>query len=97
MSEPRIQALMSAQAVALSARTQMLTMHAVDDMRTRAEELLARDDPMRAACLRFATMFEEFRRDPYALEKLGEELERELSAALGLAAPASRERRDIDG
>jgi hypothetical protein len=75
----------------------MITQHTVDDMRTRAEELLARDDPMRAACLRFATKFEEYRRDPYALEKLGEELERELNEALALDAPTRRERRDIDG
>lgn len=96
MNENRTPALMAAQAVALSARTHMLTQHAVDDMRTRAEELLDRDDPMRAACLRFATKFEEYRRDTYALEKLGEELQRELANALSIEAPSLRERRDID-
>lgn len=96
MNENRTPALMAAQAVALSARTRMLTQHAVDDMRTRAEELLDRDDPMRAACLRFATKFEEYRRDLYALEKLGEELERELTSTLSLDGPASRHRSDID-
>lgn len=93
----RTPALMAAQAVALSARTGMLTQHAVDDMRTRAEELLARTDTMRWACIRFATQFEQLRRDPVALAQLGEELERELAEELRIAAPASRERRDIDG
>lgn len=93
----RVSVLMAAKAVALSARTDGLTPHAVEDMRTRAEELLARDDALRPACIRFATMFEEYRRDAYALRMLGEELEREIEAALGLTPPAPRLRRDLDG
>lgn len=93
----RVAVLMAAKAVALSARTDGLTAHAVEDMRVRAEELLARDDDLRPACIRFATMFEEYRRDPYALRKLGEELEREIDAAVGLLRPELRVRRDIDG
>lgn len=94
--DSQVPALMAAQAVALSARTGSLTQHAVDDMRTRAEELLGRDDPMRAAVLAFATQYELHRRDPYALQKLGEALERALRGALSLDQ-VLRERRDIDG
>lgn len=92
----RVPALMAAQAVALSARTGTLTQHAVDDMRIRAEELLARDDPMRAAVLTFATQYEAHRRDAYALKVLGEALERDLRVHLSLDRVLS-ERRDIDG
>lgn len=93
----RMPALIAAQAVAMSARTGSLTQHMVDDLRTKAEELLARDDDLRPAILRFATKFEEYRRDAYALTKLGEELEREVSAALNPGRPVPRERRDVDG
>lgn len=92
----RVPALVAAQAVALSARTDGLTMHAVDDMRTKAEELLARDDPMRGAMLAFATQYEALRRDPYALRLLGEALERALAEALALGPAPARPRRDID-
>lgn len=51
-------ARMAALAVALSAQTDMLTPHQVEDMRTKAEELLPPGDPLRAAILSFATMHE---------------------------------------
>lgn len=99
MSE-RMPALFAAQAVALSARTDGLTQHAVDDMRTRAEEVLERDDPLRAAILRFASMYEAFHRDSYALGLFGEELQRAIEASLALPvltrAPLPY-RSDIDG
>ena len=93
----RTPVLMAATAVALSARTNTLTAHAVDDMRIRAEELLPPDDPLRPAVIRFATMFLELRRDPYALSKLGEELERAVSEALHPDRRPIEPRRDIDG
>jgi hypothetical protein len=93
----RVPALFAAQAVAGEARTNMLTSHAVDDMRTKAEELLARDDPMRAAILDFATNYELVRRDPHGLRYHGEALARAIEADLGLTRPTPRERRDIDG
>lgn len=92
----RLSALMAAHAVSLSARTGSLTQHAVDDMRGRAEQVMERHDPMRAAILSFSTMYEAHRRDPYAVEKLGEALERDLRDELSLTR-VMRERRDIDG
>lgn len=97
MSAQQMPALFAAQAVALSARTGSLTGHAVDDLRTKAEELLPRGDDLRAAILSFATMYEQLRRDAYAVEKLGETLERAVSVALHPDRPVARERRDIDG
>lgn len=93
----RMPALMAAKSVALSARTGCLTLHAVEDMRTRAEELLPRGDALRAAVLSFATMYEQYRRDPDALVKLGEGLDRDIDCAIGLQRPELRARRDIDG
>jgi hypothetical protein len=93
----RVPALMAAKAVALSARTGSLTLHMVDDMRARAEELLGRDDDLRRAVLTFATMYEVYRRDPDALRKLGEGLDRDIEAAIGIVRPELRHRRDIDG
>lgn len=92
----RMAALFAAKAIALSARTGSLTMHAVDDARAKAEELLDRDDDLRPAIIRFATQFEQYRRDPYALEKLGEELDRAIEDALGLSPAAPAYRADID-
>ena len=93
----RTTVLFAATAVALTARTGGLTQNAVDDLRTKAEELLDRGDDLRLAVLSFATMWEEYHRDPYALEKLGEALGRAVDQALNPAARPARERRDIDG
>ena len=93
----RMPALFAAQAVALSARCNQLTMNAVDDMRTKAEELLARDDPARSAIIAFATGYENLHRDPYGLSKLGEILQDALGVALNPDAPPMfRSRRDLD-
>lgn len=91
----RLSALMAAHAVALSARTGSLTQHAVDEMRGRAEQVMGREDTMRAAILSFATMYEALRRDAYAVEKLGEQLEAALRSELSLTR-TMRERRDLD-
>ena len=88
---------MAAKSVALSARTNCLTLHSVEDMRTVAEELLENGDDLRTAILNFATMYEHYRRDPDALIKLGEGLDRDIDAAIGLALPAALWRADLDG
>jgi hypothetical protein len=84
----RMPALFAAQSVALSARTRCLTGHAVDDMRTKAEELLPKGDTLRQAILTFATMYEQHRRDPQAVVVLGEALEADVSRALLSGASA---------
>jgi hypothetical protein len=76
----RVPAMSAALAVALSARTGQLTAHAVDDMRTKAEELLARHDPLRAAIIAFATGYELHRRDPAELAAIGLTLQAALDA-----------------
>ena len=83
-------------AVALSARTDGLTLHQVDAMRSTAEQLLDHGDPLRLACLHFATMFEQYRRDPNAMRRFGEELDRAVLADLHPDRPAPVHRRDID-
>lgn len=96
MSE-RMPALFAAQAVAMSARTDGLTLHAVEDMRTKAEELLMRDDPLRAAVLTFASMFEVHHRDKAALADLGVSLELAVAQSIAPVRPELRWRADIDG
>lgn len=105
----RMPALFAAQAVALSARVGELTLQAVDDLRTKAEELLGKGDPLRAAILTFATMYEVHRRDKAALASMGETLEAALRVSLDVPhpaalpdpaswpAPVDADRRDIHG
>jgi hypothetical protein len=88
-------ALLAAQAVSMRARTAGLAAHEVDAMRIRAEELLPRDDQLRAAILQFCTMFE-LRPDPAALADLGAELGRAVDRALR-SAPVDADRSDIHG
>lgn len=94
MSE-RMPVLFAAQAISLSARTNVLTRHAVDDMRERAEQLLPEGDELRRAILTFATQYEILHRDTYGLKVLGEALQRDVDVAMG-ASPPARKRRDID-
>lgn len=96
MGDMNVMVMMAASAVALSARSGQVTQHDVEDLRVKAEELLGRDDPMRAPILTFASMFEVHRRDRTALQRLGEDLWRAIGYS---TAPAPRlpERRDIDG
>lgn len=93
----RTTVLFAATAVALSARVNSLTLHAVDDLRSKAEELLPRGDNLRSEILTFATMWEEYHRDAYALEKLGESLGRAVECALNPEAVPARVRSDIYG
>jgi hypothetical protein len=92
-----VDVIFAAKAVAGSARCGQLTMHAVDDLRTKAEELLPRGDDLRAEILTFATQYELHRHDAYAMEKFGEALDRAVHVSLNPDAPQLRERRDIDG
>lgn len=86
---PRLPALFAAQVVAMNAKVGSLTLHAVDDLRTKAEELLAKRDPLRAAIIAFASQYEVHRRDPKALASMGETLEAALRVALDVPHPAS--------
>lgn len=95
MADTHIPALMAAQAVALSARTDQLTGHMVDDMRTKAEELLPRDHPARAAILTFATMYEQHRRDPDQMRAQGRYLQDAIGQSLN--PDAATPRRQIYG
>jgi hypothetical protein len=88
--------LMSASAVALSARCGQVTAHDVDAMREQTEELLRPDDPTRPAIMAFASMYELVRRDPEALKALGEDLWRAVNYAVA-PAPNPHWRADIDG
>lgn len=92
--DQHVPALMAAFAVALSARTNMLTPHAVDQMRTQAEELLPRDHDAYPAIVSFATQYEIYHRDPEALSRLGQYLEDSLTQAVGPRLPW---RADLDG
>jgi len=93
----RMPVLFAAQAVAMSARTDGLTAHAVEDLRVKAEELLPKGDGLRLAVLSFATQYEAWRRDLHALRRFGEALERDIQTALNPDRQPVRERRDIDG
>lgn len=75
-------ALLAAQAVALRARTGGLQAYEVDDMRVRAEQLLARDSALRAAIYHFCTMYELDHHDSAKLIEHGEELSRGVDRAL---------------
>lgn len=90
--------MMSAQSVAMRAMLGDLDAHAVDDMRTRAEELGCGQALFRAI-MSFATQYELVRRDPGALRVQGEALrDAILEASAGPVSHAQlRERRDIDG
>ncbi len=90
-------AAFAAIAVALSTRTGGLTMHMVDDLRTKAEELLPRGDDLRSAVLSFATMYEDHRWDRDAMGMLGRGLQRAVDAWLHPDARPAPFRRDIDG
>lgn len=92
-----VSVMMAASAVALKAQHGGLTLHDVDDLRTKAEELLAKDDPFRPAVMTFATMYEQNRRNPAALAELGADLWRAVHYITAPPPPATRERKDIDG
>lgn len=110
MSE-RMPVLTAAMSVALSARTDQLTLHAVDDLRTKAEELLAKGDGLRSAIIAFATAYEVDRRDKAAMAAHGVALQAALDLALpdldrqtvppaGAASPAHHawmDRKDLNG
>ena len=97
MGDEHMPALMAAFAVAMSARTNQLTPHAVEDMRIKAEEVLKRDHPAYPVILNFATQYELHRRDPAALAQLGETLELGVRMAVQPSQPDRPTRMDLDG
>lgn len=97
MGDAHVAALTAALAVAMNARMGQLVQHHVDDMRTKAEELLPRDHQAYPLIMGFATQYELHRRDPAALASLGEDLERGIRRAVAPASPELPFRRDIDG
>jgi hypothetical protein len=97
MGDEHLPALMAAFAVAMNARTGQLTQHLVDDMRTKAEELLRRDHPAYPLITAFATQYEIHRRDPGQLEILGDALEHGIRLAVAPAEPDKPWRADLDG
>lgn len=91
--------MLAAQSVAMRAMINDLDAHAVDDMRTLAEELACGQALFRAIT-GFATQYQVVRRDPAALKAEGEALRDAVLAASGapvIRSPALPERRDIDG
>lgn len=97
MGDPHVAAIMAAFAVAMNAKTNQLVQHHVDDMRTKAEELLPRDHAAYPVIMAFATQYELHRRDPDQLAELGKTLEMGIRMALAPASPDRPFRSDIDG
>ena len=94
-----VSVMLAAQSVAMRAMVNDLDQHAVDDMRTRAEELACSQTLFRAITS-FVTQYELARFDRDALRAEGEALRDavvQASAVPASHAPALPERRDIDG
>ena len=96
MSAEDLPAKLAAQAVAMRAMVNDLDQMSVDDMRTRAEELLDTDLPIYRAVTGFATQYDLASHDPEALAMQGRILRDAVLAAVG-SGPVLVERRDIDG
>jgi hypothetical protein len=97
MGDEHTAALMAAFAVAMNARSGQLTAHMVDDMRTKAEEVLRRDHPAYPLITAFATQYELHNHDRTVLATLGETLERGIRLAVAPAPARLPFRSDIDG
>jgi hypothetical protein len=97
MGDEHLPALMAAFAVAMNARAGSLTLHMVEDMRIKAEEILRRDHPAYPVIVNFATQYELYRRDPAKLAELGETLDMGVRLAVAPTAPERPFRADIDG
>lgn len=87
--------LLSATAVALSARTGGLQLHQVDALEDQARALPP-DHPLRFDALSFVLHWREYRRDPEAIAELGEALDRGIARVLR-KDPIDRNRSDIHG
>lgn len=96
MGDTHVAALTAALAVAMNARTNQLAQHHVDDMRTKAEELLHRDHHAYPVIMAFATQYELHRRNPEQLAELGKTLEMGIRLAVAPASPELPFRSDID-
>ncbi len=97
MGDTHVAALSAAFAVAMNARAGQLTLHLVEDMRIKAEELLSREHPAYPLITAFATQYELHQRDKAKLVELGDQLERGIRMAVAPEWRALPFRRDIDG
>lgn len=95
MGDTHVAALTAAYAVAMSARTNTLSQHAVEDMRIKAEELL-RDHPAYPVITAFATQYELHHRNREMLASLGETLEMGVRLSVAPAAPDNQHWSDRD-
>lgn len=98
-TQNRTPALLAVQAVAMAARQGRVVDHDVEHMGAMVANVLDSDDPLAAEAGAFAALVRDkaLRRDPYALEKAGERLDRALEIALGVGAPVVPYRADLDG
>ena len=97
MGDTHVAALSAAFAVAMNARAGQLSLHLVEDMRIKAEELLPRDHAAYPLITAFATQYELHHRDKAKLAELGDQLEHGIRLAVAPAQPTLPFRRDIDG
>ncbi len=83
-------------AVAMRAIAGDLEQSDVDNLVTRADELLVRGDPLGRAITGFATQHQLAAQDPEALAGLGRDLVHAVAVA-SMPVPPDGERRDING
>ena len=81
----------------MNARTGSVTLHMVEDMRIKAEEILSRDHPAYPLITAFATQYELHSRNPAMLAQLGDALEYGIRMAVAPPAPERPYRADLDG
>lgn len=96
MGSDRVSIRLYALSVALSAKCGTLEQEDVDNMRTRAEELLHRDAPLYRAITAFATQHQVNRYDRAAMHDLGTTLA-EAVRIDALPDVPDPDRRDING
>ncbi len=93
---PRFQVAADATAVAMQAMVNDLDAISVDDLVTKAGQLLESDDPVFRAVVEFATQHELVRRQPEMLRNAGEVL-RDRMILLMRPDPPDLDRVDIHG
>lgn len=76
--------------------TKGVTLDVVDALRVKAEQLLDRGHPLRAAIFSFATMYDAHHFDPAAVVRMGEALHQAVDKFLN-PSPPEQFRADIDG
>jgi hypothetical protein len=88
--------ILAAQHIAMRAKLNEVDPHDVDDMRTRAEEVLDHGSDFYRAITSFATRYQVVRYEPDELAREGRWLDHAIEKELGLVR-ALPERRDLDG